>query len=235
MDRVTRGPESLDPERIRANIQRIRGEVDDACRRAGRDPAGVEILVATKYISTAGLEPLARAGVKLVGENRAQELIAKHERFGDRFTFDFIGRLQSNKVRQVLPLARLIHSVATLSVVREIDARAESPTGVLLQVNISEESSKCGIIPDEVDRFLEEASGFSMVNFTGLMTMPPLAADPGAVRTVFASLRGMATNLTQKWGGRYSFKRLSMGTSNDFVVAVEEGATIVRLGIIVLD
>ncbi|MHB0915484.1 MAG: YggS family pyridoxal phosphate-dependent enzyme [Thermoleophilia bacterium] len=235
MDRVTRGPESLDPERISANLARIRGEVDDACRRAGRDPAGVEILVATKYISTAGLEPLARAGITLIGENRAQELIAKHQRFGDRFTYDFIGRLQSNKVRQVLPLTRLIHSVAALSVVREIDARAGSETGVLMQVNISEESSKCGIIPDEVDRFLEEASGYPMVNFTGLMTMPPLAADPGAVRPVFASLRELAANLAQKWGGRHTFNRLSMGTSSDFAVAVEEGATIIRLGNIVLD
>lgn len=235
MDRVTRGPERLDPERIRANLERIRGEVGDACRRSGRDSSGVEILVATKYVPAAGLEPLARAGIELIGENRAQELIAKHERFGDRFTFDFIGRLQSNKVRQVLPRTRLIHSVETLSVVREIDARAESRTGVLLQVNISEESSKCGIIPDEVDRFLEEASGYSMVSFTGLMTMPPLAADPGAVRPVFAALRELAANLEQKWGGRHTFKRLSMGTSNDFAVAVEEGATIVRLGNIILD
>lgn len=235
MDRVTLGPERLDPERISSNIERIGAGISDACRRSGRNRAAVEVLIATKYVSVAGLESLARAGVTLIGENRAQELTAKHGRYGDRFTYDFIGRLQSNKVRQVLPLARLIHTVETLSVVREIDRRAPAVTGVLLQVNVSEESSKCGIIPDEVDRFLEEASGYPMVTFTGLMTMPPLTADPGAVRPVFASLRELAANLARKWGGRHSFNRLSMGTSNDYIVAVEEGATLVRLGNIVFE
>ncbi|RJQ47468.1 MAG: YggS family pyridoxal phosphate-dependent enzyme [Gaiellales bacterium] len=235
MDRVTRGPEDLDPERIRANLERARAAIGDACRRAGRDPAGVELLVATKYVSAAGMEALARGGVTLVGENRAQELAVKHEAWGDSFTWDFIGRLQSNKVRQVLPLTRLIHSVDSISTVREIDRRAPAPAGVLLQVNISGEGSKCGIIPDEVDRFLEEASGYQGVNFMGLMTMPPLAADPGAARSVFASLRELAAALARKWSGRHSFNRLSMGTSNDYAVAVEEGATIIRLGNVIFD
>ena len=228
-----RGPASLDPERIKGNLDVIRAGVQEACHRAGRDPGAVELLVATKYVSTAGLGVLAHAGVTLIGENRAQELIAKHEVYGDRFTYDFIGRLQSNKVRQLLPLTRLIHSLDTLSAVREIDRHSASETGVLLQVNISEEGSKCGIIPDEVDRFLEEASGYPKVNFMGLMTMPPLTADPGAARPVFASLRELAANLAQKWYGRHSFNRLSMGTSNDYIAAVEEGATIIRLGNVV--
>lgn len=235
MARVTRGPESLDPERISANLGRIREAIAGACRRAGRDPEAVELLVATKYVSTAGLEVLGRAGITLIGENRAQELSAKHARYGDRFTYDFIGRLQSNKVRQVLPLVRLIHSVETLSVVREIDRRATAATSVLLQVNVSGEDSKCGIIPVEVDRFIEEASDYPMVNFSGLMTMPPLTADPGAVRPVFATLRELAAGLARKWSGRHSFNRLSMGTSGDYAVAVEEGSTIVRLGNVVLD
>jgi hypothetical protein len=235
MARVTRGPESLDADAIRDNLARIREAIDVACSRSGRDRGSVETLIATKYVSVDGLEQLARAGIDLIGENRAQELGAKHDRYGDRFTYDFIGRLQSNKVRQVLPLVRMIHSVETLSVVKEIDRRAASETGVLLQLNIGEEASKCGIIPDEVDRFLEEASRYPKVNFIGLMTMPPLTADPAAVRPAFASLREMAVNLTKNWGGRYSFRELSMGTSNDYLVAVEEGATIVRLGNIVFD
>jgi pyridoxal phosphate enzyme (YggS family) len=232
---VIRGPESLDPDRIRANLEEIRAVVADACGSAGRDAGDVEILVATKYVSTAGLEQLARAGIALIGENRAQELVEKHGRYGDAFTYDFIGRLQSNKVRQVLPLTRLIHSVETLSVVKEIDRRAEAETGVLLQVNVSEETSKCGIIPVEVDRFLEEASGYSKVNFDGLMTMPPLTAEPDAVRPVFASLRTLAAKLKLDWSGRHSFDRISMGTSNDYRVAVEEGATIIRLGNVLFD
>ncbi len=222
--------EALDAEAIRSNLERIRAEVAEACARSGRDPAAVELLAATKYVSRGGMEALAEAGVTLVGENRAQELAAKHRQWGGRFTWDFIGHLQSNKVRQVLPLVRLIHSVESLSVVRELQRRAEKPTDVFLQVNVGEEGGKYGIIPSEVDRFLEEASKFSMVNFTGLMTMPPLAADPNSSRAAFAALRNRAEQLSQAWQGRYLFQHLSMGTSNDYLVAVEEGATIIRLG-----
>jgi hypothetical protein len=229
------GPERLDPDRIKTNMKKVTTEIAVACARSDRDVDAVEIVVATKYVSPEGLEQLARAGIDLIGENRAQELAAKHELYGDRFTYDFIGRLQSNKLRQVLPLTRLIHSVETLSAVKEIDNRAAAETRVLLQVNIGEETSKCGIIPDEVDRFLEEASTYPKVNFIGLMTMPPLTADPAAVRPVFASLREMAENLTKNWSGRYSFQELSMGTSNDYKVAVEEGASLVRLGNIIFD
>lgn len=235
MDRLTLARDALEAEAIRSNMERIGGEVEAACGRAGRDPETVEILAATKYISSDGMEALAEAGVTLVGENRAQELAAKHRDWGGSFTWDFIGHLQSNKVRQVLPLVRLIHSVETLSVVKELQRRADKPTSVLLQVNIGEEGSKCGIIPSEVDRFLEEASKFSMVNFTGLMTMPPLAADPNSSRAAFAALRNRADQLSRTWQGRFLFQQLSMGTSNDYIAAVEEGATIIRLGNVLYD
>ncbi len=220
----------LDSGRIRASFARIREEVAAACGRAGRDPAGVEILAATKYVSADGLAVLADAGIALIGENRAQELTAKHRLYGSRFTWDFIGHLQGNKVGQVLPLVRLIHSLDSLSLAGEIDRRARIQANVLLQVNIGQEAGKYGIIPSEVDRFLEEAAKFPRVNFTGLMTMPPLAADPEVVRPAFAALRRLASELSQKWHGKFSFERLSMGTSQDFTVAVEEGATIIRVG-----
>lgn len=230
MKRTQKTPADLSVDRIRANFARIQENVAAACSQAGRDPADVEILIATKYISPAGLEILARAGVALIGENQAQELVAKYKIYGNRFTWDFIGHLQSNKVKQVLPLVRLIHSVDSLSVVREIDRRALAPTNVLLEVNIGQEAGKYGIIPSEVDRFLEEAAKFLKVNFTGLMTMPPLTPDPEAVRPAFVALRRLSLELSQKWQGRYRFSHLSMGTSNDYVVAVQEGATIIRVG-----
>jgi pyridoxal phosphate enzyme (YggS family) len=230
MDRVTVTRDQLEPRFISANMEAIRRRVADAAKRAGRDPDSVEVLAATKYVAPDGLGALAEAGITLIGENRAQDLIEKYRMYGDRFVWDFIGRLQSNKVRQVLPLVRLIHSVETISAVREIEKQAQQTTDVLLQVNIGEEASKCGIIPTEVDRFLEEAERFSMVNFTGLMTMPPLAVDPETARPAFAALRDLADRLSDSWRGRYSFNRLSMGTSNDFSVAVEEGATIIRIG-----
>lgn len=222
--------EQLDPETVAVNLGRVRESIAAACSRAGRDPDGIELLAATKYVAPGAMEALAAAGITLVGENRAQDLVAKHDIYGDRFTWDFIGHLQSNKVRQILPLTRLIHSIDSLSTLAEVDRRAASPTNVLLQVNIGKEDSKYGIIPSEVDRFLEEASRFPKVNFTGLMTMPPLAADPEAVRSVFAALRGLASELSPKWQGKYNFRQLSMGTSHDYAVAVEEGATILRLG-----
>jgi len=229
MKRISRTLETLDPDLIRENFSRVKDEVAGSCRRAGRSPSEVEVLVATKYISLDGMEAIADAGITLVGENRAQDFAAKHERYGDRFTWDFIGHLQSNKVRQILPLSRLIHSLESLSTAREIDRRADAPAEVLLQVNVGGEEAKYGIIPSEVDRFLEEASQFQKVNFTGLMTMPPLAADPEAVRPYFAALRRLASHLNQKWSGTHDFRRLSMGTSGDFAVAVEEGASIVRV------
>ena len=230
MKRTIFTPETLDPNLIRKNFSQVQDEVNSACRRTSRSPGEIEILTATKYVTPDGLEVLAGAGITLIGENRAQDLLAKHARYGNSFTWDFIGHLQSNKVRQILPLVRLIHSVESLSVVAEIDRRADKATDVLLEVNVSGEGSKYGIITSEIDRFLEEAAKFSKVNFTGLMTMPPLAADPEAVRDIFAALRSTASRLSQSWQGKYQFRHLSMGTSNDYAVAVEEGATIIRLG-----
>lgn len=230
MKRVIYTSETLDPNLIREKFSQVKDEVSAACMRSGRDPRDVEILTATKYVAVEGMDALAEAGIKLTGENRAQDLVAKHAQYGNRFTWDFIGHLQSNKVRQVLPLVRLIHSVDSLTVAAEIDRRADTTINVLLEVNVSEEGSKYGIITTEIDRFLEEAAKFSKVNFTGLMTMPPLAADPEAVRSNFAALRRTGTRLSQNWRGKYHFKDLSMGTSNDYVVAVEEGATIIRIG-----
>ena len=230
MKRRLKTAADLDARRIRDNLARVREEVAAACSRAGRGASEVEILVATKYVSADGLAVLADAGIVLIGENRAQDLVAKHRLYGPRFTWDFIGHLQGNKVRRVLPLMRLIHSLDSLSVTAEINRHARTRTNVLLEVNVGQEAGKCGIIPSEVDRFLEEAAKFPKVNFTGLMTMPPLAANPEVVRPAFAALRRLASDLSQKWHGKYSFERLSMGTSQDFAVAVEEGATIIRVG-----
>jgi hypothetical protein len=204
--------------------------VAEAARRAGRAPGEVEVLVATKYVDVDHMGVLAEAGVRLVGENRAQDLVAKHERYGDTFTYDFIGHLQSRKTKVVLPLVRLIHSVASLSVVKELQARAETPAEVLLEVNVGGEESKSGVPFGEIDAFLEQAAAFDKVVFGGLMCMPPLADDPEDARPFFARTRELAVRLSENWRGRYTFARLSMGTSADYEAAVLEGATIVRVG-----
>ncbi len=161
---------------------------------------------------------LAEAGVRLVGENRQQDLAAKHERWGDAFEWDFIGNLQSRKVKQVLPLCRLIHSVATDSALAQLGRHGDAETEVLVEVNVAGEEGKGGVDPEDLPAFIERCP----VRVGGLMTMPPFSEDPEASRPHFARLAELAAE--------HGLERLSMGTSQDWRVAVEEGATIIRLG-----
>jgi len=216
-------------EQVRQGMERVRARVDAAARRAGRDPAGVEVVLATKYLAAEHMGELLAAGITLVGENRAQDLVAKHRLYGDAFTWDFIGHLQSRKTKLVLPLVRLIHSVDSLSAVQELQRRTQKKVSVLLEVNIAGEDSKSGVPAAEVEAFLQAASDVAMVDFSGLMCMPPLG-DPAASARHFARTRELAASLTESWRGRYTFDALSMGTSSDYEAAVQEGATIVRIG-----
>jgi PLP dependent protein len=173
---------------------------------------------------------LAEAGIRLVGENRAEGLETKWSRWKDSFEFHFIGHLQSRKVPRVLPYVSLIHSVESISLVEELDKRAETEVQVLLEVNVSGEESKYGILPAAAETFLERAAAYRRVRFTGLMTMAPLVPDAESTRTFFRELRELRDRLATSFTGRYELTELSMGMSNDYEVAVEEGATIVRIG-----
>jgi pyridoxal phosphate enzyme (YggS family) len=221
---VARQVEQLDANRVRARL----AEVHERIAATGRDPGDVEILAAVKYVPVEQMGALADAGITVVGENTAQALIAKQERWGDRFTWDFIGHLQSRKTKDVLPRVRLIHSVDSDSVVERIQRLADEPARVLLEVNVAGEESKNGVPLAEVDRFVERAG--EKVVFAGLMTMPPFAERPEEARPHFARLRELRDRLQGEWGGRHDFTALSMGTTQDYEVAIEEGATIVRLG-----
>jgi uncharacterized pyridoxal phosphate-containing UPF0001 family protein len=203
----------LTVETVRAGLERVRARIAEAS--GGRE---VEVLAAVKYVPVDELGVLAEAGLHVLGENRAQDLIAKAEAHPGRFTWDFIGQLQSRKVRQVLPYVRYIHSVATDSALTQLHRHAAPQTRILIEVNVAGEAGKSGIAPGELGGFLERAA----VPVVGLMTMPPLARTPEASRPHFAALRELAE--------RHGLSELSMGTSQDYVVAVEEGATIVRLG-----
>ena len=222
--------EALDADRVRERLGAARSAIAAACARAGRDPAEVELLAATKYVPLELMGVLAEAGVDLVGENTAQALVAKQERWGDAFTWDFIGHLQSRKAKDVLPRVRLIHSVESDSVVERIERHAEAPVRVLLEVNVAGEESKYGVPEPEVDAFLERAASAGKVVFAGLMTMPPFAERPEDARPYFERLRLLNERLRAQWSPRHEFIALSMGTSQDYEVAVEEGATICRLG-----
>jgi hypothetical protein len=214
---MTRRFTRLATDRVRDNLERAR----DRIAAAGRDPDEVEICAAVKYVDPATLPVLAEAGVRLVGENRAQDLVLKQDAHPELFTWDFIGALQSRKVRDVAPRVRLIHSVASESALRQLERHPARE--ILLEVNVAGEQGKAGIRPEELDRFL---SG-SPVPVSGLMTMPPLAARPEDSRRHFARLAELAAD--------HGLERLSMGTSQDFEVAAEEGATLVRLGTVLYE
>jgi pyridoxal phosphate enzyme (YggS family) len=193
-------------ERIRGNLERVRERVG----------AQVEILAATKYVPADELPVLAEAGIELVGENRAQDLLAKQEAHQDLFTWDFIGAVQSRKLKDIAPNVRLIHSISSESALRRLEHHPAHE--VLIQVNVAGEESKEGIDPAELSDYIERCPS----PVTGLMTMPPFVERAEDSRRHFARLAELAAE--------HGLERLSMGTSQDFEVAAQEGATILRIG-----
>ena len=196
----------MSPEAVRANLERIRAEV-------GPD---VTIVAATKYVPFEQMAALTEAGVEVVGENRAQDLERKHGEYGDAFRWHFIGHLQSNKAKVVDGICELVHSLASESAARRLTIPA------LVEVNLSGEASKSGVPPAGLPALLA-----AYTHVRGLMTMPPAASDPEASRPYFRRLRELA--------GEHGLQELSMGTSQDYRVAVEEGATLIRLGSVLFE
>ena len=198
---------------VRANLEAVHERLE----AAGRRPGDVQVLAAVKYLPVHELAALAEGGITLAGENRAQELVAKAQAHPG-LTWDFIGALQSRKVALVLPYVRYIHSVASDSALRQLGKHGGPETKILIEVNVSGERDKSGIVPGELPGFIER----SPVTVVGLMTMPPLVDTPEQNRRHFAALRELAA--------AHDLRELSMGTSQDYGVAAEEGATIIRLG-----
>jgi uncharacterized pyridoxal phosphate-containing UPF0001 family protein len=203
----------IDPARVRARLAEIEAEV----------PAGTEVLVACKYVPSDAMGALREAGVKLVGENRLGDLERKRARWGDAFTWDFIGNVQSRKLRDILPLVRLIHSVHSDSVLTQLGKHGNEETEVLIQVNVAGEEEKGGVAPEAVAATIAACP----VRVVGLSTMPPFSAEPEASRPHFARLAELAAE--------HDLSRLSMGTSQDWRVAIEEGATTIRIGSVLFD
>jgi PLP dependent protein len=198
----------LDPDRVRRNLDEVRAELPDP---------SITVLAAVKYLDVSDLPALWEAGIRVVGENRAQALQEKSAAHGE-FTWDFIGHLQSRKVKAVLPLVRWIHSVGSDSALKELGRHGTPATEVLVEVNIAGEEGKSGIAPGALGGFLERCP----VTVVGLMAMPPFTEDPEDSRRWFAGLAQLASD--------HGLRELSMGTTQDFAVAAQEGATIVRVG-----
>ena len=213
------------------NLEIVRSRIASAAARAGRDTADVELVAISKTHPAGLVREVAEAGQELFGESRVQEAIVKIPELPGRLRWHFIGHLQANKVRKALPLFELIHGVDTMEIARDID-RIAAELGlhprVLLEVNVSGEGSKHGFAPEALERGLEELLALPRLQVEGFMTMAPLAPEAEASRPFFAALRTLRDRLAEQAG--IPFPTLSMGMSGDYEVAVEEGATLVRVG-----
>jgi pyridoxal phosphate enzyme (YggS family) len=218
--------------RLRENIECVRERIDTACRRGGRDPSTVRLVAVTKYADLAWVRQLPPLGVRILGESRPQQLIERAAELGDDVEWHLIGHLQRNKVRPVLPCTALIHSVDSLRLLQRIDEVAgelQLRPRVLLEVNVTGEPSKDGFAPADLVAAWGTASSLARVQIEGLMTMAAFADDPEAARPAFERLRRLRDEL-QRLAPDHPRPELSMGMSHDFEVAIEEGATYVRIG-----
>lgn len=215
---------------VAENIKEIDKNIEEACTRAGRTSSGVEIIAVTKYVGPQKAYDTVEAGIQHIGENRSDGFLQKWEALGQQTTWHFIGTLQSRKVKDIIDKVDYIHSLNRLSPAKEIEKRAEGNVRCLIQVNVSGETSKHGLNPDDVIPFIRELADFGHIEIAGLMTMAPHTTDPEDARPIFRSLRMLRDRVQAENFGHAPCRHLSMGMSADYLVAVEEGATFIRIG-----
>lgn len=213
---------------VAENLAEIKTSIEQACKKTNRNPEGITIIGVTKYVSVDRTEEAINAGVINLGENRQEGFLDKYSQIGDRAVWHFIGSLQTRKVKDIIDKVDYLHSLDRLSLAKEIEKRASSTVNCFLQVNVSGEVSKHGLQPEEIIPFLEEISNLSKVRVVGLMTMAPHTDNKALLHKVFKELRELRDVIRKK--GYTSCEYLSMGMSNDFDIAVEEGATHIRIG-----
>ncbi len=219
-------------ERYRDNIIQLKNQIEKACEKSGRDPGEVTIIAATKYTGPAGVKLISELGIDNFGENRSDELLEKKENTKREAIWHFIGHLQSRKARDVVPLVEYIHSIDSLKILEKVGreaAKCGKIQKVLVEVNISGEETKYGLKPDNVIDFITKAVKVENTDFRGLMTIAPYTDDMEYIRSLFRRLKILRDRLNDL-GLTGSFLELSMGMSNDFMVAIEEGATMIRVG-----
>lgn len=219
------------------NLASVQARMTRAAERSGRDPASIRLVAVTKQVSADRIRALHALGVRTIGENRVQEALRKQAELADLdLSWHLVGHLQTNKVKQVIGRFDLVHGVDSVRLARELDARAEaawqgkSRQDVLLQVNVAREASKFGFFPEDLPAAAQEILNLEHLNLRGLMTVAPYAPDPQTVRGVFRQLRELRDACQRLAGDRAELHELSMGMSQDFDVAIEEGATIIRVG-----
>lgn len=224
---------TADLEYIKENVDAINGRIREAALRCGRDPGEIKLIAVSKTIGTDRIKVARQCGVTEYGENRVQELCEKYDILDVECNWHLIGHLQTNKVKYILDKVSMIHSLDSMELALEIQKRAEKAgkqINALVQVNVAAEESKFGISPENALRFVREVGKMGNIRVKGLMTIGPLAADPEDVRYVFAGLRKLLIDIRQENIDNIDMECLSMGMSNDFEVAIEEGSNMIRIG-----
>lgn len=216
--------------KVSENLEVIQSQIADACKKAGRSPEEVKVIAVTKYVSPERAQEAIDAGVIHLGENRDEGLLDKISQMEDKPVWHFIGTLQTRKVKNILDHVTYIHSLDRLSLAKEINKRAKSKVKSLVQVNVSGEESKHGMHPEEVIGFVRELEQYSNIEISGLMTMAPYSEDEQLIRDCFRKLKGLQVDIQSLKHENAPCHELSMGMSNDFKIAVEEGSTMVRIG-----
>ncbi|KMK96588.1 YggS family pyridoxal phosphate-dependent enzyme [Rossellomorea marisflavi] len=215
---------------VEQRLQRIDSSIEQACENAGRSPGDVKVVAVTKYVTIERAQEAVTAGITHLGENRDTGLTEKYEAIGNRVDWHFIGSLQTRKVKQIIDKVSYIHSLDRHSLAVEIDKRADKPVNCFVQVNVSGEESKHGISPEEVRDFIISLQELENINVVGLMTMAPHTQDEAFLRSCFRNLRMLQQEIKALGLPHAPCTELSMGMSNDFQIAIEEGATFVRIG-----
>jgi hypothetical protein len=215
---------------IKGNLERLHRRIEEAASRAGRDPAEIDVVAVTKGVSVERINEAIRAGIRVIGENRVQEAREKYEKIGNKVSWHFIGHLQRNKTKKAVEIFDLIHSADRLEILEEINkfaTKCGKIQRVLLEVNISGEDTKFGFFPEEVFNVVPELGNFHNVQIEGLMGIGPYGKDLEAIRRSFRLLRKIFERMRENGT---EMKYLSMGMSDDFEIAVEEGANLLRIG-----
>lgn len=215
---------------VAENLREIHTRIADACLKSKRDPDEVKIIAVTKYVSTERALEAVEAGITNIGENRDEGFLQKWETLGGRASFHFIGSLQTRKVKNIIGKVDYIHSLDRLSLAKEIDKRAEEEVKCLVQVNVSGEETKHGLSPEEAAVFISNVHKYGNIRIMGLMTMAPLTDDEAVLRSCFRKLRELRDRIKAMGLPHAPCTELSMGMSNDYEIAIEEGATMVRIG-----
>ncbi|GAA4715666.1 YggS family pyridoxal phosphate-dependent enzyme [Brevibacillus fulvus] len=224
-------------EQLRKKLDQVEARIAAACQRSGRKREEVNIIAVTKYVDGEAIGEILSAGIQHIGENRVQDALPKYEMYGERGTWHFIGHLQTNKVKDVVGRFSYIHSLDRFSLAEAINKRAETLNLVVpcfVQVNIAEEPTKFGLSTKELFAFLDETSNMKHINVIGLMTMAPNVDNQEEVRPIFRQLREWKEKINLRAYPHAHIRELSMGMSGDFEVAIEEGATYIRLGSILV-